>query len=92
MVDDKAVIQGEVIADDVTVRGCVRGSIRARKIHLCAKSRVEGDILYEIFSAEAGAQIEGHCRHADNPLALELAPEDIVELPPLVVPLSRSAA
>jgi cytoskeletal protein CcmA (bactofilin family) len=65
----------------VTVRGCVRGSIRARKLHLCAKARVEGDVFYAIFSAETGAQIEGHCRYVDDPLALENAPEESLEAP-----------
>ena len=89
VVDGKGVIKGDVIADDVTVRGCVRGSIRARKVHLCAKSRVEGDIYYGVFSAEAGAQLDGSCRHADDPLMLELAPEE-----PLSegMPRARSAA
>ena len=75
VVGDEAVIQGDVVADDVTVRGCVRGSIRARKVHLGAKSRIEGDILYGTFTAEAGAQIEGHFRYVADPLSLENAPE-----------------
>ena len=99
VVDGKAVIQGDVIADDVTVRGCIRGSVRARKVLLCSGSRVEGDILYGIFSAEAGAQIEGHCRHVDDPLSQENAPaatcgvpEEPVEALCEDAPLSQNAA
>jgi cytoskeletal protein CcmA (bactofilin family) len=99
VVGDQAVIQGEVIADDVTVRGFIRGSIRARKVLLCSGSRVEGGILYGIFSAEAGAQIEGHCRHADDPLSQENAPaatcgvpEEPVEALSEEVALSQTAA
>jgi cytoskeletal protein CcmA (bactofilin family) len=73
VVGEKAVIQGEVIADEVTVRGRVEGSIRARKILLCSTCHVEGNILHEAFAVEAGAFFEGNCRHSDNPLADENA-------------------
>lgn len=68
VVGEKATIQGEVIADEVTVRGRVEGSIRARKILLCSTCHVEGNILHEAFAVEAGAFFEGNCRHSDNPL------------------------
>ena len=69
VIGEKAVIQGEVMADEVTVRGRVEGSIRARKVLLCATCHVEGNILHEAFAVEAGAFFEGNCRHSDNPLA-----------------------
>jgi cytoskeletal protein CcmA (bactofilin family) len=69
VIGDKALIHGEILADDVTVRGKVQGSIRARKVLLCATSHVEGNILHEAFSVETGAFFEGNCRHSDNPLA-----------------------
>jgi cytoskeletal protein CcmA (bactofilin family) len=49
----------------------VQGSIRARKVLLCATSHVEGNILHEAFAVESGAFFEGNCRHAENPLADE---------------------
>jgi cytoskeletal protein CcmA (bactofilin family) len=58
-----------VAAEEVTVRGRVQGSIRARKVLLASTCHVEGDILHEAFSVETGAFFEGNCRHADNPLA-----------------------
>jgi cytoskeletal protein CcmA (bactofilin family) len=73
VVKDTAVIEGDVIADDVTVRGSIRGSIRARKVLLCAGSRVEADIHYSVFAAESGARIEGNCRYVDDPLSPESA-------------------
>jgi cytoskeletal protein CcmA (bactofilin family) len=69
VIGEKAEIHGEVLADDITVRGRVIGRIRARKVQLCATSHVEGDILHEAFAVEAGAFFEGNCRHSDNPLA-----------------------
>jgi hypothetical protein len=47
------------------------GRIRARKVQLASTSHVEGDILHEAFSVEAGAFFEGNCRHSDNPLGEE---------------------
>jgi cytoskeletal protein CcmA (bactofilin family) len=72
VIGEKAEIHGEVLADDITVRGRVIGRIRARKVQLCATSHVEGDILHEAFAVEAGAFFEGNCRHSDNPLGDEV--------------------
>ena len=69
VIGDKAFINGEILAEEVTVRGRVQGSIRARKVQLCSTSHVEGNILHEAFAVETGAFFEGNCRHADNPLA-----------------------
>jgi hypothetical protein len=44
------------------------GRIRARRVLLAATAHVEGDILHEALSVEAGAFFEGNCRHSDNPM------------------------
>ncbi|HEY4265904.1 MAG TPA: polymer-forming cytoskeletal protein [Micropepsaceae bacterium] len=69
VIGDKATITGDIYADEATVRGRVEGSIRARKVQLCATCHVEGNILHEALSVESGAFFEGNCRHSDNPLA-----------------------
>src|ERR1700759_2581234 len=74
VIGDKAYINGEILAEEVTIRGCVQGRIRARKALLCSTSHVEGNILPEAFAVETGAFFEGNCRHADNPLA-DVAPK-----------------
>ena len=71
VIGEKAEIHGEILAEDLTVRGRVIGRIRARKVQLAATSHVEGDILHEAFAVEAGAFFEGNCRHSDNPLGEE---------------------
>ncbi|HEY4939843.1 MAG TPA: polymer-forming cytoskeletal protein [Rhizomicrobium sp.] len=73
VIGDKAYINGEILAEEVTIRGRVHGSIRARKVLLCSTSHVEGNILHEAFAVETGAFFEGNCRHADNPLAEDVA-------------------
>ncbi|HMI96476.1 MAG TPA: polymer-forming cytoskeletal protein [Micropepsaceae bacterium] len=76
VIGEKAVITGDVFAEEAIVRGRVEGSIRARKVQLCSTCHVEGNIMHEAFSVESGAFFEGNCRHTDNPLAD--APELIV--------------
>lgn len=69
VIGEKAAILGDIYAEEATIRGRVQGGIRARKVHLCSTCRVEGNILHEALSVEAGAFFEGNCRHSDNPLA-----------------------
>ena len=71
VIGEKAEIHGEIFAEELTVRGKVIGRIHARRVQLAATSHVEGDILHEAFSVEAGAFFEGNCRHSDNPLGNE---------------------
>lgn len=68
-IGDKATINGEIIADEVVVRGRVMGSIRARRVQLCSTCHVEGNILHEALAVETGAFFEGNCRHSPDPLA-----------------------
>ena len=69
VVGEKAIVVGDVYAEEAVVRGRVEGSIRARRVQLCATCHVEGNILHEALSVESGAFFEGNCRHTDNPLA-----------------------
>ena len=68
-VGDKASIQGEIVADEVIVRGRIIGSIRARRVQLCSTCHVEGNILHEALAVETGAFFEGNCRHSSDPMA-----------------------
>ena len=83
VIGEKAEIHGEILAEDITVRGRVIGRIRARKVQLAATSHVEGDILHEAFAVEAGAFFEGNCRHSDNPLGDEIRTQPIQQSAPL---------
>jgi cytoskeletal protein CcmA (bactofilin family) len=80
------------MAEDVTVRGRVKGSIRARKVLLASTCHVEGDILHEAFAVETGAFFEGNCRHADNPLAQQEARSAAVQQQaPAATPMPSAA-
>lgn len=90
VIGDKAVIHGEIYADDVTVRGRIEGGIHARKVLLCSTSHVEGNILHEAFSVEAGAFFEGNCRHSDNPLGDKIT-DAAPKTAPVMAPVSQIA-
>ncbi len=58
-VGERASIDGEIVADDVEIRGAVSGRIRAGTIKLAKTAKVVGDICHEVLSIEPGACIEG---------------------------------
>jgi cytoskeletal protein CcmA (bactofilin family) len=86
VIGEKAIVVGDVYAEEAVVRGRVEGSIRARRVQLCATCHVEGNILHEALSVESGAFFEGNCRHTDNPLA------DAPEASPPVPKSARSGS
>lgn len=61
-------IIGEIIAQQVIVRGKVKGSIRARKVELEAGAHVQGDIVHARLSIQNDAVFEGQVKHAEDPL------------------------
>jgi cytoskeletal protein CcmA (bactofilin family) len=89
VIGDKALIHGEILAEDVVVRGKVQGSIRARKVLLASTCHVEGNILHEAFAVEHGAFFEGNCRHSDNPLSDEAKKSVTFEAKPAAVPVAQ---
>lgn len=68
-VGEKAVVNGEVRADEVTIRGHVVGGIKARKINLSSTCHVEGDLVHNALSVETGAFFQGNIKHSDDPLS-----------------------
>jgi len=69
IVGEQATVKGEIICDDVIIRGRVEGGIRAKKVSLAATAHILGDILHSSLSVESGAHFEGNCRHSDDPLS-----------------------
>ncbi len=66
-VGEGACITGEILAERVLIKGEIIGTIRANAVELAKSAMVRGDILHEVLSIEAGANVEGHCKHIDNP-------------------------
>tara|TARA_R110000868_G_scaffold10138_7_gene49539 strand:+ start:12177 stop:12665 length:489 start_codon:yes stop_codon:yes gene_type:complete len=69
IIGEDAVVNGEVFAETVVIRGKVSGSVRARQVQLASTARIEGDIVHAALSVESGAFFDGHCRHSSDPLA-----------------------
>jgi cytoskeletal protein CcmA (bactofilin family) len=70
VVGQEAQITGNLLADDIVVRGAVAGSIRGKKVTLEAVSHVEGDIFHKTLAIERGAYFEGKSRRVDDPAAV----------------------
>src|SRR5262245_10029193 len=70
VVGQEARITGNLLADDIVVRGAVAGSIRGKKVTLEAVSYVEGDIFHNTLAIERGAYFEGRSRRVEDPAAV----------------------
>jgi cytoskeletal protein CcmA (bactofilin family) len=60
-------VEGNVVAQEVTIRGHVKGTIRAVRVRLEDGATVEGDIFHRSLSIEEGAMFEGSSRRVENP-------------------------
>jgi cytoskeletal protein CcmA (bactofilin family) len=75
-IGESGYVDGHVETQEIVVRGIIRGSIRARKVHLVAGCKVLADVTHEFPSIDVGASFEGHIRRVsepaeDEPLALQ---------------------
>jgi cytoskeletal protein CcmA (bactofilin family) len=70
-IGEKAVVKGEITAEEIIVRGRIEGRIRARKVQLDPTAVVIGDILQETLVIAAGATFEGACKRSNDPLNLQ---------------------
>jgi cytoskeletal protein CcmA (bactofilin family) len=77
-IGEKAVINGDVRADEAVIRGHVRGNITARQVKLASTCHVEGDITHNNgLSVETGAFLQGNirnCEHQIDPAMGEAEP------------------
>ena len=69
-------VEGEVVAKAVGISGSFSGSLRASSVTLAATANVRGEILHDVLSIEAGAQLEGQCKR------IALASKDKLLSPP----------
>jgi cytoskeletal protein CcmA (bactofilin family) len=67
LIGDGAQVEGSVIAQDVTVCGSVKGTIRAARVKLQRGGAVEGDIFHRSLSIDENALFEGTSRRVENP-------------------------
>jgi len=67
LVGDGATIDGSVIAQNVTVCGRIKGTIRAVRVKLQYGGAVEGDIFHRSLSIDENSLFEGSSRRVENP-------------------------
>lgn len=68
-VGEKAMIKGEIVADDIVINGRVVGRVRGLKVRLSSTARVEGDIVHKTIAIESGAHFEGSVQRQEDPLS-----------------------
>lgn len=74
IIDAGANVEGEVVAEEVVVRGRARGTIKTRRLRLEKSACVDSDIWHESFSAEEGARITGALRYHEDAMNAAGAP------------------
>ena len=67
LISDGAQVEGNVVAQDVTVCGRVKGTIRADRVKLQKGGAVEGDIFHRSLSIDENSLFEGSSRRVENP-------------------------
>jgi len=67
LIADGARIQGDILAEELTVGGRVKGSIHALRVKLQTTAVVEGDIFHRSLSIDEHARFEGCSRPEYNP-------------------------
>jgi len=83
LIGEGAEVVGNVIAQEVTIRGRVKGTIRAMRVKLQATGAVEGDIFHRALSIEDTALFEGSSRRVENPIETPLKSERPMPRPQL---------
>lgn len=66
IVSRDATLLGNVVAEEVVVRGKVKGSIRANQVMLQDTARVESDIFHKSLVVEQGALFDGEAHRTDR--------------------------
>jgi cytoskeletal protein CcmA (bactofilin family) len=80
-IGDGAQVEGDIVAEELTIGGRVKGTIHANRVKLNSTAVVEGDIYHRSLAIEENAQFEGMSRRQ----------ETVIDTPSLV-PAKRSPA
>jgi cytoskeletal protein CcmA (bactofilin family) len=66
LIDEGAKVEGDVVAEELTIGGMVKGIIHANRVKLNSTAMVEGDIFHRSLSIEENARFEGSSKREDN--------------------------
>ncbi len=59
-------VVGKIVAHEVVINGHVTGEVAAKTVMITRTANVEGDLVHEVLSIEAGAVFEGRSRRSDG--------------------------
>jgi len=68
LIGEGAQVEGNVVAQDLTICGRVKGTIRAVRVKLQGGGAVEGDIFHRTLSIDEGSLFEGSSKRVENPM------------------------
>jgi len=68
-IGDGALVEGDIVAEELTIGGRVKGTIRANRVKLNSTAVVEGDIYHRSLAIEESGQFEGMSRRQENVIA-----------------------
>jgi cytoskeletal protein CcmA (bactofilin family) len=66
LIDDGAQVEGDIVAEELTIGGCVKGTIHANRVKLIGSAMVEGDIFHQSLSIHENARFEGSSRREET--------------------------
>ena len=65
LIAEGAKVEGDVVAEELTIGGMVKGTIHANRVMLNSTAVVEGDIFHRSLSIEENARFEGSSKRED---------------------------
>ena len=66
LIEEGAKVEGDLVAQELTIGGTVKGTIHANRVRLNSTAVVEGDIFHRSLSIEENARFEGLSKREDN--------------------------
>jgi cytoskeletal protein CcmA (bactofilin family) len=66
LIADGAQVEGDIVAEDLTVGGRVKGIVHANRVRLNGTAIVEGDIFHRSLSIEENARFEGSSKREES--------------------------
>jgi cytoskeletal protein CcmA (bactofilin family) len=66
VIAEGALMEGELVAEDLTIGGHVKGTIHANRVRLNGTAVVEGDIFHRTLAIEEDARFEGTSRRNET--------------------------
>jgi cytoskeletal protein CcmA (bactofilin family) len=66
LIADGAQVEGDIVAEDLTIGGRVKGVVHANRVRLNGTAIVEGDIFHRSLSIEENARFEGSSKREET--------------------------